>query len=285
MFLALNTFVYEVAQVPVEEALQSAGRFGFRYVEYAAYHSGDPTLMSKDRRARVIQILQDNGLVSSQMLLANTQDVASPDPEKRTAAMDYMKRCADLQLELGGRQVLICRGCGIHEPTMMREAAWTNMVASLREFAQWGLNRGILVDLEVEPHVYFVVNDTAKMAKAIEDIGMPNVVANVDIGHLSILREGPQALEKLARRILHAHISETDTFEHTNSIIGTGVADFRTYVDKLLELGIEENCERYDEPCAAGIEMGARGGYVDDADRWVRESLDYLAQILPELTM
>jgi protein FrlC len=123
------------------------------------------------------------------------------------------------------------------------------------------------------------------MAKAIEDIGMPNVVANVDIGHLCILREGPNSLEKLKNRILHVHISETDTFEHTNSIIGSGVADFKAYIDKVLELGIEENCRRYGEACVAGIEMGARGGFVDDADRWVRESLDYLAKIMPELGM
>jgi len=283
MYLGLNTFVYEIAKVPIEQALQSASKFGFRFIEYAAYHSGDPTLMNKDRRNEVVRVLKGNGLESTQLLLVNTQHVASPDPEKRREALDYMKRCADFQLELGGRQVLICRGGGIHEPTMMREQAWVNMVSSLREYAQWCLDKGILIDLEVEPHVYFVVNSTAKMAQAIEDIGMPNIVANVDIGHLCILREAPDALEKLQSRILHVHISETDTFEHTNSIIGTGVADFKAYIARLLELGIEENCKRYGEPCVAGIEMGARGGFVDDADRWVRESLNYLAEILPEL--
>lgn len=55
-----------------------------------------------------------------------------------------------------------------------------------------------------------VVNATSKMAKAIEDIGMANVVANVDIGHLCILREGPNKLEKLRDRILHVHLSETE---------------------------------------------------------------------------
>ena len=283
MHLALNTFVYEVAGVPVEQALRSAGQFGFRFIEYAAYHSGDPTLMNGERRREVIQVLRDDGLVSSQMLLANTQDIASPNPEKRRETLDYVKRCAEFQLELGGRQVLICRGCGIHEPGMMPEQAWVNMVSSLREYAEWGLDKGILIDLEVEPHVYFVVNSTSRMVKAIEDIGLPNVVANVDIGHLTILREGPNRLEKLRDRLLHVHISETDAFEHTNSIIGTGVADFGAYIAKVLELGIEENCRRYGEPCVAGIEMGARGGSVDDADRWVRESLDHLARVLPEL--
>lgn len=285
MYLALNTFVYEIAKVPIEKALHSASRFGFRFIEYAAYRSGDATLMNKDRQREVIRILKDSGLESCQLLLVNTQDIASPDPEKRKETLDYMKRCADFQLELGGKQVLICRGGGVLEPNVMAEQTWVNMVSSLREYAQWGLDKGILIDLEVEPHVYFALNSTAKIAKAIEDIAMPNVLANVDIGHLCILREGPNALEKLKTRIVHVHISETDTFEHTNSIIGTGVADFKAYIDKVLELGIEENCERYGEPCVTGIEMGARGGFVDNADRWVQESLNYLAKILPELAM
>lgn len=283
MRLALNTFVYEVAQVPIEQTLHSASRFGFTYIEYAAYGFGDPTQMGKGQRKEVIQLFKDNGLQSSQLLLANTEHLASPDPEKRKMTLDYMKRCADFQLELGGRQVLICWGCGVHEPQMMPEQAWLNTVSSIREYAEWGLDKGILVDLELDPHVYFVVNNTVKMAQVIEDVGMPNVFPNVDIGHLCITREAPHRLDKLRDRILHVHLSETDTYEHTNSILGSGKVDFRAYIDKVLELGIEENCARYGEPCVAGIEMGEPGGTVDDADRWVRESLDYLARILPEL--
>ena len=32
MHLALNTFIYEVAKVPIEQALLSAGRLGFRFI-------------------------------------------------------------------------------------------------------------------------------------------------------------------------------------------------------------------------------------------------------------
>ena len=61
--------------------------------------------------------------------------------------------------------------------------------------------------------------------------------------------------------------------------------DFKAYVDKLLELGIGENCIKYGEPCVAGIEMGseASGGFVDDPDGWVKQSLDYLGEIMPYL--
>ncbi len=284
MYLALNTFVYEVAQTPIEQALRSAIQFGFRFIEYAAYQSGDPTLMNRGRQEDVVKLFENSGLQSSQMLLVNTQDLAVPDPGRRKATLDYMKRCADFQLKLGGKQLLICRGGGIYEPQVMREQTWVNMVTTLREFADWCQLSGLLIDLEVEPHVYFALNSTAAVAKAIEDIDLPNILANVDIGHLSIIREGPAHLEKLKNRIIHVHLSETDTFEHTNSILGTGVADFKTYLDKVIELGIEENCRRLGEPCVAGIEMGARGGFVDDADRWVQGSLDYLGVILPALS-
>jgi sugar phosphate isomerase/epimerase len=284
MKLALNTFVYEVASTPIEQTLLSAAKLGFRYVEYAAYRAGDPTLMSPEQRKRVLQLFRDNGLASSQLLLANTEHLAASDPAKRRATLEYMKASSDFQLELGGRQVLVCWGCGVHETEMMPEQAWLNTVASLREYAEWALGRGILIDLELDPHVYFVVNNMVKMAQVIEDVGMPNVFPNVDIGHLCITREGPQRLEKLRDRILHVHLSETDTYAHTNSILGTGKADFRAYVDKVIALGIEENCARLGEPCVAGIEMGEPGGSVDDAERWVTESLVYLARVLPEVT-
>jgi sugar phosphate isomerase/epimerase len=240
--------------------------------------------MSAAQRQGVISMFRDLGLKCSQLLLANTQHLASPDAGLRCTTMDYMKRCADFALEIGGRQVLVCWGCGVHEKGLIQEQAWMNTVSMLREYAQWGLDKGILVDLELDPHVYFVVNSLQKMAKVIEDVGMPNVFPNVDIGHLEITREGPETLEKVKSRIIHVHISETDTFEHTNSIIGSGSADFKAYVDKVLALGIEENCQRLGEVAVAGVEMGEPGGEVDSPDRWVQESLDYLQRILPELT-
>lgn len=160
------------------------------------------------------------------------------------------------------------------------------MIENIGRFAEWCLDKKVLVGIELDPHVYFICNNTVKLAQAIEDIGMPNVYPNVDVGHLVITRESPETLEKLASRILHVHLSETESFAHTNSILGTGCVDFKGYVDKMIELGIEENCEKLGEPCVAGIEMGseASGGFVEDPDRWVKESLDYLNKIMPELT-
>jgi sugar phosphate isomerase/epimerase len=139
MRLALSTFVYEVGKVPIEKALQSACEFGFEFIDYAAYHSGDLALMGEAKQNEIISMFKANGLQCSQMLLANTESIASSDPAKRKETLEYMKKCADFQLELGGRQVLVCWGCGVHESGMMQEQAWVNAVSSIREYAEWSL--------------------------------------------------------------------------------------------------------------------------------------------------
>jgi len=286
MKLALNTLVYEVGNKGPEESLRSAAKFGFRYIEYAGIRKGNPATMSSEQKKEAVRIVRDHGMHSTQMLMVATKDTAHPDPKKRDAVFDYMKHCADFQMELGGRQLLVCWGGGLYELGVSPEQSWMYMLENVGRFADWCLDKDLLVGIELDPHVYFIVNSTWKLAKVVEDLGLPNVYPNVDVGHLVITREEPASLDKLKDRLLHVHLSETESFAHTNSILGTGAVDFKAYVDRLLELGIEENCARHGEPCVAGIEMGseASGGFVEDPDRWVRESLDYLGQILPELT-
>jgi sugar phosphate isomerase/epimerase len=242
--------------------------------------------MTFNEKREIARIAKGEGLISSQMLMVATKDTAHPDPGKRAAVFDYMKACAEYQKELGGRQLLVCWGGGLYELGTSREKSWDYMVQNVGRFAEYCLEENMLVGIELDPHVYFICNNTYKLAKAMEDINMPNLYPNVDVGHLVITREEPNQLEKLKSRLLHVHLSETESFAHTNSILGTGVVDFKAYIDKLLELGIEENCIRYDEPCVAGIEMGseASGGFVEDPDMWVEESLKFLAEIIPYVT-
>lgn len=284
MKLAANTFVYEVGGIPVIEALQRIKDLGFRFVDLAAYGSADPATMSGNLRKELVSVFRDLGLQSSQLLLVNTQNIASTDKHLREKTLDYMKAATELQLELGGKQVLVCWGCGVYESGVLREQQWIYSVQMIQEFAEWASERGVLVDLEMDPHVYFIVSSMERMARMLEDVDLPNVFPNVDIGHMCITRESPVSLRKFKDRILHVHLSETDTFEHTNSIIGSGKVDFRAYIEELLSLGIEETCQHYGEIAVAGIEMGEPGGEVDDPDRWMRESLTYLKQVLPELT-
>ena len=285
MRLAANTYVFEMASSPVAETFKAINEFGFKHVDLAIHGNGDVTEMSEGQRKDYIEMFKGYGLASSQMIMVRTGDIASPDRAKRQAVHDYMKRCCEVQLELGGKQVLVCWGCGLLDLSVPWSESWHYSVESLRAITEWGADRGLQFGIELDPHVYFIVNNIEKMVRMIEDVEMPNLYPNIDIGHMTITREAPKTLEKVKSRILHVHISETESFDHTNSIIGTGCADFKAYVDKAIELGIEDNCARIGEVATAGIEMGESEGDVDDPKRWIQESLDYLKTIMPELTL
>ena len=238
MHLALNTMVYEAGKVGLKESLPRIREFGFKYVDLNAWRSGDPTEMSGTQRKEVKSLLDDSGLFSSQLLLINTRDMASSNASVRRSVMDYMKACAEFQLELGGRQVLVCWGSGVYELGIAKAQSWTYSANALREFSEWCLDKGVLIEMELDPHVYFIVNSLERMAAMLEDVDMPNLFANIDIGHLHITRESPAAMEKVRGRALHVHISETDTFEHTNSIIGTGKGRYQSILQQTRRHGL-----------------------------------------------
>ncbi len=285
MYLAVNTFVYEVVKVPIREALIHAHRLGFRFIDVAAYQSGNPVSLTRENRREIVKTFENNGLQSSQLVMLGTRDLASSDKSARDRVLAYMKRCADFQLELGGKQVLVCWGGGIYEHLRLKEECWINSVRVIQEYGRWCYDKGVLVSLELDPHVYYIVNNLEKMARMLESVEMPNVFVNIDIAHLYMTRETPKTIEKVSKRVLHVHLTDTNGLAHTNSILGTGEVEFKSYIDALLEMGIEENCEKYGEVAVAAIEVGEPGGVVDNPDRWVKESLSYIRKKLPKLTL
>jgi sugar phosphate isomerase/epimerase len=200
------------------------------------------------------------------------------------AGHSYLKSCAEFQAELGGRQVLLGFGGGWKTLETSGEEAWANSANFIRDYCEWLFNFDILLTLELDPSVYYVINDTASMAKMIEEVNAPNLFANIDIGHLAITREPPRALEKLKDKILHAHISDNDGKIHANWIIGRGVTQVPDYLRKLIEIRIDRTCARHNEEAVAALELGEIGQKVQDPDRYVRESLAYLSQNIPEIT-
>ena len=285
MKLAFSNYVYEVAKWPIEKTLASARRFGFTYTEIAPVGAVNLAEMSAERRREIVRMHKDHGLQCAQLLMLNVRPMVSPEASVRQKVLDYMKDCCEFQLELGGRQVLVCGGCGLLQIDIPWSQSWVNSIDTIRRLAEWGFDKGILVDLEIEPQVYFLLNSTDKAARMIEDIGQPNVFVNIDVGHFALNREPPTHIEKLRSRIIQVHLSDTGGLEHTNRILGTGCVDFRAYVSKMMELGIEQNCTRAGEPCVAGIELGDMGHSVDDPDRWVSESLNFLRTHLPEVPL
>lgn len=284
MRLGINNSIWEITGISLPKSLDRINSLGFKYVDVLAYGSGDPRVLNQDERRKIAHKFQDLGLASSGMVMLVPGNIASNDAKERERCLSYLKSCTEFQAELGGRQVLLGFGGGWKTLETSREEAWVNSVNFIKDYCKWLSNFDIFLTLELDPSVYYIINDTTSMAKMIEDVDVPNLFANIDIGHLAITREPPKTLEKLKDRILHVHISDNDGKAHANWIIGTGVTRVSDYLRKLIEMGIDKTCNRYNEAAVASLELGEIGQKVKDPDLYVGESLEYLSKNVPEIT-
>lgn len=283
MKLGINSSVWEIAGISLDKALDRINGLGFRYVDVLAFGSGNPVSLSSNERRRIIKKFQDFGLVSPGMVTLPPANIASSNSREKEKCLSYLKSCGEFQAELGGGQILLGFGAGWKTLEISREEAWVNSAVFIKEYCEYLSNLNILLTLELDPFVYNVVNDTVSMKRMIEDVGQANLFANIDIGHLAITREPPRALEKLKDRIVHAHISDNNGRTHANYIIGTGVTKVADYLNKLIEMGIDEMCKNYDQIAVASLELGEIGQDIENPDDYVIKSMRYLKKNIPRL--
>lgn len=227
--------------------------------------------------------MKELGIRASSVITCAHGNLASDDPDEARFAMEQFKLAALLVKRLGGRQVLVGKGVGNMDFNLPREKAWENAVKFLKEYCKWCQNLDILVTLELEPEALHLCNGIKSMKNLIMEVDAPNLLANVDIGHLNILREGPDELECLKDKIIHVHISDNDGLAHTNSIIGEGNTDIRWYIDKILDLGIDKVAAAHGDVAVAGIELGHPGEYITDPDFRLLKSIGNVYSRVPRL--
>ena len=253
--------------------MHSIAKLGVKYVDYFAAKQGDPGALAKDEWVSLARTMENLGLIASNMVMILPGNIASGDKQELAECIEYVKGCLDLSKEMGGHQVLLAAGERV--VGLSHDKAWGNTALALKMIADKAAEYDHYVTLELEPCVYSIVRDTATMLEMIETVNHPHLLANMDIGHLAITREGPDDLDKLAKYLIHVHISDNDGKAHANEIIGTGVTLVPEYLRKLSELGIDKNAESKGFPAVAGIELGLIGQVIDDPDRWARESLEW----------
>ena len=284
MKLGINSSVWEIAGIGLEKSLDYINNFGFKYVDILAFGSANPEILSASDKNKIINKFQKFDLKSSSMVALPPGNIASTEREERDKCFSYLRSCAEFQLETGGKQLLIGLGGGHKTLDMSWEQTWMNSVSFLKSYCEYLYNLNMFLIMELEPLVYCVINNTSRMVKIIEDVGAPNLFANIDIGHLSITREPPKTIEKLKHKILHVHISDNNGETHANWIIGTGVTPVSYYLNELSNSDIDELCSKYGEEAVASIEIGTIGETIDDPDYYISESLKYLYDKVPEIS-
>lgn len=284
MYIGANSFLFDRTGHTLVRAIEIAASRGVRFMDISSNPFSDPQDLPPGRRRDIAGALDGNGVSASQMLLIKTWDIACSSPDRRAAVMDYMRKCAEFQREMGGRQVAVCVA-GVLETGVAAEVTWGRMLDALGGFADWCAGLDMLVGVEMEPHVYYLLNDSWKLHRALSQLNRPNLYANIDIGHFLLTREGPDCLDKFAGRLYHGHLSETDGLAHSNSILGEGKVDFSSFLRRCRDLDMAGDCRKAGIEPVFCMEISEAGSDVDSAEAWFDRSLEHLKRRAPELSL
>ncbi|MCL2351634.1 MAG: sugar phosphate isomerase/epimerase [Firmicutes bacterium] len=283
MELGLGSIVYEFGGIPLERQAALIASHGVRWVDVLAFGHYNPSFYPIEQQERAVREFARYGLTASSVVTCAEGNIGSPDAGERAFAMEQLQRAARLVKRLGGKQVLIGKGCGNIDFYLSRERATENAAGVIREFCGFCLDEGLLVTMELEPEALYVLNGVGPMADMLERVGMKNLYANIDIGHMHILREPPEALARLKGKIIHMHISDNCGLAHTNSVIGEGTADIRGYIRAALDNCAEETARGAGDTAVAAIEVGEPGEYIPDSDARALRSVGNVYLRVPEL--
>jgi len=281
MKIGLGSIVYEFGGIPLMRSAAKTASHGIRYVDVLAFGDYNPAFYPVEEQEKLASAFKEYGVRASSVITCAHGNIGSSDREERGFAMEQFKLAALLVKRLGGKQVLVGKGCGNIDFHLSRERATENSANFLKAYAKWCQDEGILVTFELEPEALHVCNGIQSVKTLIDAIGCDNVFANIDIGHLNILREPPEAMEILKGKIIHMHISDNMGLAHTNSVIGDGNADINAYIEKAIELGIDETAAARGDVAVAAIEVGEPGEYIADSDYRVLKSLGNVYSRVP----
>lgn len=285
MKIGMLTGIWSIAEkATLIESLRRAAAFGFRYVDlHGVFHAG-PTHLNVQERLAVKAELETLGLVPRNYVLHPPHNPASANQAELEQNFSYLQEGIEMARLWGINQLML--NAGQWDFDAPRQDSWGKAVLFLQRLCDYALTQDFYIAIEPEPYVWFLVNDLTSTKRMISDVDRPNFTVLLDLGHLALERQSPEALQQVADVIINAHFSDHKPYLHTNQVIGTGFAPTLVYLEALRRIDIDRRMQRfgYDE-MVVSLELGVPGDRIDDPDAWVRRSLQYVLQAAPFMSL
>lgn len=227
----------------INRVVDEFSRYGLEAVQIGGDILAD-VVENPDRGPVVRAAFEDNGI--EVVGLAGYRNLTAPDPTKRRANIDFIKRCLEIASSLGTSVVATETGTYHPEsdwramPENWGEAAWDTLHAALDEIVEVAEANQTCVALE--GYVNNILQTPAQMTRLLERYPGPNVQVVCDpFNYLSSQLLPVQ--ERVTRDFLHrfedrfvlAHLKDVDSggAEVKTPEFGQGVFVFRPYFDFL----------------------------------------------------
>jgi len=162
------------------------------------------------------------------------------NPSVQRFHTDRVKAYLDLAYEFQAKNVLLVLGEYIWNREVIAPAEqWQTGVRSCRLLGDYAAGLGLQIALELEPFKMSLLNSVDNMVRFVDDCRHEAVRANIDISHLVLAGEPPEAVRRLRDRAIHVHISDCNGQAHGDLPPGRGVVQFEPYLREIKALGIE----------------------------------------------
>lgn len=114
---------------------------------------------------------------------------------------------------------------------------WDLVVDATQQVGRHAASRGIELAIELLPFEFCFINSLDTMERFLDEVGLENVKACVDISHFWLMRIPPAELRRLNRRIAHVHMSDCDGINHGDMPPGRGNTPFADYLSAIRDAG------------------------------------------------
>ncbi len=215
--------------------LEHAREIGFESVDlFIGY---DPADVPLDQRRELRRDLEEVGL-APWALLCTPLGLTDFNDSVRDFHIARAKRVLDLAADLGAASMMLCPGEYVFQGELLpREWEWARLVDAVRQIGEHAASRRIEIAVELLPFRFAFVNNLDSMLRLLDEVGLPQVTAAIDISHLWLQRIEPSEIARLRGRIGQVHIADCDGVHHGDLPAGTGTTPFVPYLTALREAG------------------------------------------------
>ena len=194
------------------------------------------------------------------------------NPSVQRFHVNRVRAYLEMAYEFQARNVLLVLGEYIWQREVIPpQEQWATAVKHVNSLGQYAAELGLEIALELEPFELSLLNDIPSMVRFLDDVGLDAVKANLDVSHLVLAHQRPEAVEELRGRVAHVHISDCDGKVHGDLPPGRGVVEFLPYLHAIKRLGID------DATISVELEYSPDPEHIVE---WVAEAYDQTAALM-----
>jgi sugar phosphate isomerase/epimerase len=249
--------------------IEQTKRIGFDTIDILT----DPLDIDDAERKLIGQVARDVGL-PIKSLCCVAVGLIDLFPSVRRFHVDRVRRYLDLCKEYAADNLLLVLGEYIWEQQIAPPAEqWKYAVETTRAVGEYAKSLGLEIAIELEPFKLSLVNGVENMLRLLDDVGLPNVMANCDISHLHLVHAPLSDVARMTGRIAHVHLSDCDGKVHGDLPPGRGVTPVKDYLGAIRDTG-------FDRTVSIELEFAPRPERIVE---WVEEAYRETDRIMREL--